>query len=280
MSIDLIHQIISDKLSGANGPDFLLYREVGSTNDVCKDLLKGNITDGCYGSMYNQENIQEGFTVISLSQSKGKGRSGRKFFSPPECSVYLSMILKPMVSFDETLLITPMAAAAVHDAIKDVCNVDTGIKWVNDLYYNDRKICGILTEASVSSGGTIDYAVLGIGINLYSPKCDIPEDIKDVYGTIFPKEVLYNEKIVGELAAEIIIRTLKYYKNIQQRSFINTYRDAMFLIGKEVTYISGENEHTVTVVDVDDNAHLLVVDKNGEKHSFSDGEVRLKILRN
>lgn len=272
MSILNIEKIIKSKLSGNKIPDFLLYENVTSTNDLLKDIIHNNV-EGI------DNNKNEGFSVIALSQSHGKGRSGRTFFSPKDCSIYLSILLKPDLTFDESLLITPMAAAAVHEAIKKVCNVDVGIKWVNDLYFNNRKICGILTEGEVNSNNKLDYAIVGIGVNVFFPTCKIPEDIKDIYGTIYEKDVSYNEKIIGELASEIILCTLDLYKNITNRKFIEIYRNSMFLTGKKVAYQSGEQEIIVTVNGIDEDAHLIVTDESGKKRVLRDGEVRLKMLK-
>jgi len=280
VNITNINKILIDKLSGASGPDFLLYDKVSSTNDVLKDIVTGSETSDVIITDEIRNKAKEGFSVISLAQTKGKGRSGRSFFSPSDCSIYLSILVKPNISVEDSLLITPMAAVAVHDAIREICGIEAGIKWVNDLYINNRKICGILTEGSVGSSRELEYAIIGIGINVYMPAEPVPEELKDVYGTIFDSDTATDECILGKLMVSVIKNTLRYYGEINERTFINQYRDAMFLKGMKVIYVSGNDETEVVVKDVDNDMRLVVIDANNKIHHLKDGEVRLKLLLN
>ena len=88
-----------------------------------------------------------GSFVVAMEQTVGRGRRGREFYSPKGSGIYLSVILEPKGTLEGSLLITTAAATAVHKAVKEVCGVKLGIKWVNDLYKDNRKVCGILTEA-------------------------------------------------------------------------------------------------------------------------------------
>ena len=88
-----------------------------------------------------------GSFVVAMEQTAGRGRRGREFYSPKGSGIYLSVILEPKGTLEGSLLITTAAATAVYKAVKEVCGVKLGIKWVNDLYKDNRKICGILTEA-------------------------------------------------------------------------------------------------------------------------------------
>ena len=88
-----------------------------------------------------------GSFVVAMEQTAGRGRRGREFYSPKGSGIYLSVILEPKGTLEGSLLITTAAATAVYKAVKEVCGVKLGIKWVNDLYKDNRKVCGILTEA-------------------------------------------------------------------------------------------------------------------------------------
>ena len=90
-----------------------------------------------------------GSFVVAMEQTAGRGRRGREFYSPKGSGIYLSVILEPKGTLEGSLLITTAAATAVYKAVKEVCGVKLGIKWVNDLYKDNRKVCGILTEADV-----------------------------------------------------------------------------------------------------------------------------------
>jgi len=273
---------LSNKMSGTYVPDFLLYDEVTSTNDLLKDAIKGTNTSGMNlrdTVKFRREGL-DGNSIISLSQSKGKGRSGRNFFSPPGCSVYFSVCFFPKEPIGQLGVLTPMAASAVYDSIKEVCDVDCGIKWVNDIFVDGRKVCGILTETTLNENSDIpEYVIIGIGLNVFYPKCTIPDDIKDIYGTIYGEQIEYNEDIIAELVSSIISRLLTYYTNLSARTFIDSYKQGLFIRGQEVSYISGNDISYIIVDDVDDDVNLLAHDKNGKEYKFRDGEIRLKLLR-
>ena len=125
-------------------------REIPSTNQYLKQ--KGI-----------EEEYEEGSVVVAESQSAGKGRRGRHFYSPGKCGLYMSVLLKPKKTAQESLKITAAAAVAVCRAVEKVCKVSLGIKWVNDLYLGEKKVCGILTEAvSDFETGDIELVVVGI----------------------------------------------------------------------------------------------------------------------
>ena len=114
------------------------------------------------------EGAPHGTVILAGEQTAGQGRRGRRFASPAGKGLYLSLILRPEGwSLPDTLAVTGSAAVAVRQAVQQLCGIRLGIKWVNDLYYNGKKVCGILTEAFTSlESGQIDHLVVGIGLNL------------------------------------------------------------------------------------------------------------------
>ncbi|MBO4422670.1 MAG: biotin--[acetyl-CoA-carboxylase] ligase, partial [Clostridia bacterium] len=132
-----------------------------------KEYHKTLISTNDTAKQYAREGREEGTVVIAGAQTGGRGRLGRSFFSP-EGGVYMSLILRP--AFDDYTIITPAAAAAVCRALERL-GFGCRIKWVNDIYLSDKKVCGILTEADVAAG----WAVLGIGINTVCPGDGAPE---------------------------------------------------------------------------------------------------------
>lgn len=128
----------------------------------------------------------EGTVVLANTQTKGRGRRGRSFYSPADTGLYLSVLLRPdgMIP-DQAVKITTMAAVAVCEAVEKISGKETWIKWVNDIYQEGRKISGILTEASISmENGSVEYVILGIGVNVYPPKGGFPEDIRETAGSV------------------------------------------------------------------------------------------------
>lgn len=234
---------------------------VGSTNDEVKALaIKGE---------------GEGYLLVSRAQTKGKGRLGRSFFSPDGTGVYMSLLLRPECKAEETMLITTAAAVAVCRALGKIGVLDSKIKWVNDIFLDGKKVCGILTEAGFGAKGNVpDYVVLGVGVNMYAPKKDFPQELKHIAGAVFTEE---KEGVCNRFVAEFLNAFYEFYKKLSERTHIAAYREKCFVIGKEINVISGGNITRATAVDIDNNCNLLVEYPDGTKASLSTGEISIKI---
>ena len=128
---------------------------------------------------------REGLVLIAQAQSAGRGRGGHSFCSPPG-GLYMSILLRPEIGARQAVGLTAMAAVAAARAAERLCGVPITIKWVNDLWKNGKKVCGILTEAALDlESGMLDYAVLGLGFNVAAPADGWPEDLRDVAGTLY-----------------------------------------------------------------------------------------------
>lgn len=239
--------------------DILEFDSLASTNDTAKEL-------GIAGK-------RENTVIIAKAQTAGRGRLGRSFFSPESSGIYMSILLRPTVSPEDITLITPAAAVAVNEALAEICDTDTKIKWVNDIYKDNKKVCGILCESTFFDGGY--FSVLGIGINLYSPKSDFPDEIKNIAGAVFDAPV--DNEIHEELIAKIIDNFNFYYKNLTKKEFMSIYREKSNLIGKTVSFSMDKKEITGMVLDIDDNARLIVKVNENEVLSLFAGEVSVKI---
>ena len=237
---------------------------VDSTNTLVKHLA--------------EQGGREGMVVIAQHQTAGKGRLGRSFYSPKGTGLYLSILLRPKFSAQEALSITTAAAVAVAEAVDQVTGKEGGeakIKWVNDVYYRYRKVCGILTEASIDfETGGLHYAVLGIGVNLTPPPGGFGPDIAPVAGALFPQAPAPGTKT--ELAAAILSGFFRYYQDLPRRSYMKEYQRRSLLTGVEITFQEGEALREGLVTGVDDQARLLVRLPGGETKVFSAGEVNIK----
>lgn len=240
--------------------DILEFDSLASTNDTAKEL--------------GLEGKRENTVIIAKAQTAGRGRLGRSFFSPESSGIYMSILLRPTVSSEDITLITPAAAVAVNEALTEICGVDTKIKWVNDIYKDNKKICGILCESTFLDGGY--FSVLGIGINLYTPQDNFPDEIKNIAGTISdaPIESSIREKLI----AKIIDNFNFYYKNLIKKEFMSIYREKSNLIGKTVSFSRDKKEITGMVLDIDDNARLIVKVNENEVLSLFAGEVSVKMI--
>ncbi len=241
---------------------FELFDSVDSTNDTAR--------------MMAQNGAKDGTVVIAHSQTNGRGTKGRSFFSPKNSGIYMSIILRPDVLPEKVALVTPAAAVAVCEALESVLDCKTEIKWVNDVYYRGKKVCGILTEASFdTSFSRTEYVVLGIGINLFNSKKGFPDEIKNIAGYIADGEVSFDLKarVIGE-----VLNCFDKYKNASSSvDFIEKYRCRSNIIGRRVNVIKTEKVIQATALKIDDDCRLVVQYDDGEKETLFSGEVSIKI---
>ena len=241
--------------------DLRVYDSVeGSTND----LVRREAAAGA----------PEGLCVIADTQTGGKGRQGRAFLSPPGTGLYLSLLLRPKLPAEQAVGVTTAAAVAVCRAIEDLGGGPAEIKWVNDVWVRGRKVCGILTEAAVDmEGGGLDYAVLGIGVNLFPPPEGFPGELAVSAGAVFPGKPADDER--SRLAAAILDRFLPLYRALPHRDWLPDYRARCLLTGREVRFLQGGRERRGLVLGVDDEARLLLRLPEGGETALASGEVQL-----
>ena len=218
----------------------LVYKELVSTNDTAKELA--------------EKGAPEGALIVAEHQSGGRGRAGHTFYSP-EGGLYMSLVLRPR--FSDFTLITPAAAVAVCRALEGL-GFECGIKWVNDIYKDGKKVCGILTESNINAG----WAVLGIGINTVCPGKQAP----DIAGWLYDRKA-DNELILNKVTDEFI----RIYENLPDKSFIKYYREKSILKDKKLL-INGK-EYGYKGIDEDFG---LIVSDGENVTKFICGDVSVK----
>ena len=219
-----------------------------------------------------------GTVVLAKQQTSGRGRLGRSFFSPRE-GIYLSIVIKPDFDVSKSVLVTSAAAVAVANAIEKVCGLESKIKWVNDVYIDGKKVCGILTEGiSDFETGQIEHLILGIGIN--TTVKDFPAELLATAGAA---EGTYSK---SALAAETITQALGYIEDLDSASFLQAYKEKSLVIGKTVTVYQGrykvnpEDEITgvpARVLDIADDGGLIVLYADGHQEKLVSGEISIRI---
>jgi BirA family biotin operon repressor/biotin-[acetyl-CoA-carboxylase] ligase len=261
LSAQSIHPFLSGRTENLR---FEVKKSVSSTNTVLKELAsKGEA---------------EGKVLIAEEQTSGRGRLGRNFYSPAQSGIYMSILLRPKLTIEDSLFITTSAAVAVAEAIEKVTGINAVIKWVNDIFCNGKKVCGILTEAGIDfEGGGLEYAVLGIGINVSIPVEGFPSDLENIATGIFDRK-LYESNVRSRLVAEILNYFWKYYDNISQKTFLAEYRKRSFLLGQEINILSGKDTKRALALEIDDNARLVVKLPDGEIKPLSSGEVSVRAV--
>ena len=217
---------------------------------------------------------QEGYLVIANEQTAGRGRLGRSFFSPKDTGIYMSLLLRPEnYSAKEAVKITTMAAVAICEAIETVSEEKALIKWVNDIFVKEKKVCGILTEASFNlENGLLDYAILGIGINIYEPRNGFPKDISGSAKALFKDN---QNDVKNKFVAEFLNRFYVYYKQKKQTDYVEKYRKRNFVIGRKVNVLFGNETKKATVTGIDEECRLLVKYPDQKQDSYSFGEIKI-----
>lgn len=239
-----------------------VYKTITSTNSVLKTLAA------------NGE--PEGKVIVSSEQTLGRGRLNRSFYSPSGTGVYFSILLRPKMSASDSLFLTTSAAVAVAEAIESVAKRDAKIKWVNDIYCDNKKVCGILTEASLSlEGGGLEYAIVGIGINVLPPEGGFPEELKDIATSVFNEKSGVSDS-KSRLVSEVLNRFWAYYKNIENRAFLNEYIKRSMVVGEEIYVIGNNTCQKAVATKIDDQCRLWVKTEDGTEKALSSGEVSIR----
>ena len=236
-----------------------VYDTVTSTSDLVRQAA--------------EEGAPEGLVIIAKNQSAGRGRIGKSFFSPTG-GLYMSILLRPKITATELLTVTPLAAVSVSEAIEAVTGKRTEIKWVNDLFYCGKKVCGILTESPYdASTGGVKYTSVGIGINVVSPDNGYGE-LDSIAGALYTsgKEP---GGIINRLAAEVADRFYGKYKAFDRDSIYDEYKNRLFLFGREVYTVKDGERQRVSVLDLTPDFGLVVRDGKGEVRILSSGEISI-----
>jgi len=237
------------------------FEELDSTNRYVKELAAGG--------------APEGTVVIANKQSAGRGRLGRSFFSPEEKGIYMSVLLRPDIALERAVLITSMAAVAVAGAIETVSGLDAKIKWVNDIFLNQKKVCGILTEAGINQNtGSLDYAVLGIGVNVGSMV--FPEELAGIATSVSNEcgVEISKERLTEEILKELEV----WYPSLWTGSFLEESKRRSILLGKEILVMDSQAEcgfYPAKAVDLNELGNL-VIERNGVRSILNSGEVSIR----
>ena len=222
------------------------------------------------------EGAPQGSVLIANEQSAGRGRMGRSFYSPPGTGIYMSLLLRPRTDAQRATLVTASAAVAVAEAIEHLAGEPAQIKWVNDVLFHGRKVCGILTEAAMDfESGMIDHVVLGIGVNTAVPAEGFPEELRGVAGAAFGAARV--PELRCRLAAEILDRFMDYYACLGSQACYEAYKSRSMVLGKDVQLLSpGREAIPARVLDIDRDFALVVKTGEGQIQRVNAGEISLR----
>ncbi|MCM1159213.1 MAG: biotin--[acetyl-CoA-carboxylase] ligase [Bacteroidales bacterium] len=241
----------------------ILYEEeMDSTNIQAKRLGESNAPNGAL--------------IVTERQTAGRGRRGKTWVSP-QGNCYFSILLRPEIMMDRASMITLVSALALAKAIKQTTNLDTMIKWPNDVIANGKKLCGILTESSTDLE-YINYAVVGIGIN--TNQIDFPEEIRETASSI---RLETGERVDRAKLLGVFLNIFEqYYEKFLETEDLSTlsaeYNRLLVNCGREVKIIEKEQERILKAVGIDDNGRLIVEDGHGQQEAIISGEVSVRGL--
>ena len=216
-----------------------------------------------------------GTLVLTAHQSAGRGRLGRKFESPAGKGVYCSILLRPELPAASAQTATIRAAVAVCRAVQSLCGLELAIKWVNDLYYQGKKVCGILTEAGTDlESGRLEWLVVGIGLNLTSTAADWPPELADKAGSLYPggPAPVPRAALAGAIARELLALD-------PGEDCLDEYRARCFVPGHWVTVCTGSETYAARALAIDDAGRLVVRRENGREEALRCGEVTTRPAR-
>lgn len=203
--------------------------------------------------------------ILADTQTAGKGRMGRQFYSPDKTGLYMSFVYEPLTDFQDSVTVTSAVAVAVVRAIEELTDLNPKIKWVNDIYIDDKKVAGILTEAVTGEKTSI---IVGIGVNITTDH--FPDEIKDT-ATSLKCAVDKNDLL------ECIVRHLiGLIKGLPQRTFLPEYKEKSMVIGKEVYFIKDRVKKEGIAVDINQDGGLIVQTSDG-CITLNTGEIILRV---
>jgi len=236
------------------GAEVHIYPTLESTNDTAKTM----------------PNASHGTLVVADTQTAGRGRHGRKFFSPPGCGIYMSIVLNPNQFPDDIFnLITPMAAVAVCEAIEDLTDKAPQIKWVNDVLLDGKKICGILTETAADAGGQISRIIVGIGINFTPPPSGYPPEINETTAALFTRPPITRNQLIAEITSRLLAG---YTKD----ALLTEYKKRLAILARRITIITADTTYKAIALDIEDNCGLIIQKETGEILTLTAGEISIR----
>ena len=249
---------------------YIEYNTIDSTNNEAKRL----ISDG---------KITAPTCLTAKEQTAGRGRQGKSFFSP-DTGLYMTVVFPVDFLISSQVTMTTRTACAVAAAIEECTGKAVGIKWVNDIYIDGKKCCGILCEAvNDYEQGRMKFVVIGIGINIYTKEW--PDDLKDIAGSLFNQRdgslIDFNRRTVPviENLRNRIAETLgDWLFKTSNEEFLSYYKDHSIVLGKKITFIENGESREGTAVDIDETGGLVVEVRNKSIEKVEDGTALEKSL--
>ena len=256
MPIDLLNESVLRAALGRRADTWQISVPTScpSTNTLAKELAMDDP---------NQKAL-----IVAHRQTAGRGRMGRNFLSPDGAGIYCSLLFPSTKNLSDSLGITCAASVAVMRAIRAKTGLQTQIKWVNDLLLDQKKVCGILTEAVTMGDRTA--LILGIGINLRP--MDFPRELESI-ATTLGQDTLSRAALIAEIVAQLS----PFLENPQDNGWLEDYRRHSCILGKEILRIENGVSRPCTACEIDGRGGLTVRYPDGSLETLQSGEISLRL---
>lgn len=213
--------------------------------------------------------------IVADMQEAPRGRFNRPFFAAKQQGIYMSLLLEPKEQMQELPQYTLLMAVAVAEAIDQLLEVETQIKWVNDIYLNGKKIAGILSEAMTDvETNSLKYIIIGMGINFSIPQESYPADLQEKATSLYPdgKAAITRNQLI------ITIWNRFFELLAEPSAYLDSYRQKSFVLGKKITFKRKDQNYLGTAIAITDTGEL-VVDIGNEQMVLSSGEISLSSIQ-
>ena len=238
------------------------FDSIGSTNDEAKRMALSGAPHGT--------------VLVAGYQTNGHGRLGRSFHSPENVGVYMTVLLRPNCKPQELMHLTCATAVAMCDAVEHSAGFRPGIKWTNDLVFGKKKLGGILTGLGLRPDGTVDYAIIGIGINCCQGPQDFPPEIADMAASL---AMVAEKEIDRAKVAATMMEALWHMSDAlltEKNAMLRRYRQDCITLGQDVVLVRGDEKRYGKALDIDEEGALIVRYDSGETAAVNSGEISVR----
>lgn len=242
------------------GQSIVYHETIDSTNTLAQTLALNG--------------APEGTLVIADEQTAGRGRRGRNWFSPPHSGVWMSLILRPQLPVAHAAQITLVTAVAMARALTRLTGVEAGIKWPNDILFDKRKCCGILTEMHAEFD-QVHHLVLGIGINVNVPQEQFPEELQSIATSLqgVKGEPIPRAEVVRAVMEELEPLYRRYVDGGGFASIREDWKRSNITLGRQIVAQTARGPITGEALDIDEFGVLLVRREDGETEKIYSADI-------
>lgn len=237
------------------GKKIYYFDAVSSTMDIAIEL--------------GMKDLPEGTVVLAETQTKGRGRMARDWFSPKYKGIYMSLILRPKILPNFTPILTLLSAVSICEAIKEITNLDSQIKWPNDILINNKKLGGILTELNAEMDIS-RFVIIGVGLNVNNDKKALVEGATSLKEQ--EKENINRVSLTQEILRRIETNYL-FFREEGSQSIIEKWRNYSITLGKRVRIVCQKERLVGEALDIDVDGGLLVRGDSGLIEKIMAGDV-------